>query len=562
MAVPLVVTLSVSGHRHLHRLGDLKWLKAEIQKQFRVIKQNYRDKNDLPVQFVIISPLADGADRIFWDALWEVEPGAKLMVPLPFEKEEYERTFFNQESIDQFNGYLNHPNCIEYFVIEDAESGNFLPIGKYVVDHSDVMFFISDESSGGSFKMDGGTYSVQNYANFQLQELAPKDKRRIPMPFKTICTIDTTNAVSSLTLATNIPDSERETQEIEFYTNDSAQHLKAVDWTFDTCQTPESFKNRLKDYAENYFDKPSSRFQAQFSRQSLIIVCTAFVISLLVLFDWASGGNDFFNGLGEFKKIINWDSMVVAGFLFIICFVLLFNKQRHLRKWVETRYFSERLRQAFDLLYAGIPYSSVLKIHKNDPSHQDLNKAWVSLYFYLQQSFKNQFKTQAPASDVINHMIHMGDSDEQHGLLFGQFEWYRNKSELKYGIQKGFNRIKNIFFFLTILTSATATATVALNIETVEMAGRFDVVSSILSLLLAATATLSQVKEHGKIANQYLYTCKQISEIYRRIYFCSGNTEETKLKNLRRLVIEGSEQLMKTTYSWMYTQQDKDPDWA
>ncbi|MCP4218853.1 MAG: hypothetical protein GY765_29745, partial [bacterium] len=70
MDIPLVVTLSVSGHRHEHRLGDLKWLFAEIQKHFHTIKAHYGEKNNLPVQFVILSPLADGADRFFADAIW------------------------------------------------------------------------------------------------------------------------------------------------------------------------------------------------------------------------------------------------------------------------------------------------------------------------------------------------------------------------------------------------------------------------------------------------------------------------------------------------------------
>ncbi|MCP4216443.1 MAG: hypothetical protein GY765_17465, partial [bacterium] len=500
--------------------------------------------------------------RFFADAIWEVEPDAKLIAPLPFEKKEYEGTFFHRESIDEFNRYLQHPQCIEHYVIDEVESENFLPIGKYVVDHSDVMFFISDEASGGTYKMDGGTYSVQSYADFQLQELTPPDTHRIPLPFKTTCTINTTEATSTLALATHIPDSKKEKQEIAFYTNNCAIHLKDFDCGFDSCSTPMEFKDKLAEFAEKYFDTPSSKYQGQFSRQSLFVVCAAFAISLLVLFDWASGGNDFFNGLGVFKKIFNWDSMVVMGFLSIILFVLFFNKRSHLQKWVENRYLSERLRQAFLLLYAGIPFSTIMNVHKNDPSHQDLNKAWMSLYFHLEQEYKKRFKTQPTTVQIKEHILEIGTAGEEHGLLFGQFDWYKRKSAVKYEIQKKFDRMKNCFFFLTILTSATAAATVIFNVETAQMGTRFDVLSSILSLMLAATAALSQVKEHGKIANQYIYTCKQLSEIYRRIYFCTGNDETTRLKHLRQLVVESSEQLMKTTYSWMYTQQGKDPDWA
>ena len=91
--------------------------------EFEANKQKYQEKNATPVQFVIISPLADGADRIFTDAIWAAEPDAKLIVPLPFEKEEYESTFFDQDSIRDFNRYLEHPNCIEHYVIDEAESG-------------------------------------------------------------------------------------------------------------------------------------------------------------------------------------------------------------------------------------------------------------------------------------------------------------------------------------------------------------------------------------------------------------------------------------------------------
>lgn len=577
MNIPLVVTLGVHGHRSTGKPGNPGWLKSEIQKQFVLIKSKYENQDCLSLQFILISPLAEGAERIFVNAILELEPTAKLIVPIPFAKKKYENTFCHQNSVREFNRYLAYPHCIEHFVIDDAEPGNFFPVGKYVVDHSDITFFISDGSGKSAEEMNGGTAYIQRYADFNIQQLLPsentgklpgqdksgrKNLRRIKLPVNAICTIDTAEQNSSFSLTTGSGTSGAEKNEKEFFSNKHVKYLQNISFDLEECDSPQSIKKAMDKFSEKYFDKTSFAFQGVFDRQSLLVVSAAFVISMLVLFDWASGGNDFFLFLGPFRKIINWDSMSAIGLLFIVGVVLFIKKRNCLQKWVDTRYISERLRQAFDLLYAGIPLSMVIKKNKNDPSHRDMTRIWFSLYFYFQQQYKNKIKREPTARELKNYLLQVGITDNSHGLFYGQFNWHKEKISAKRKIQRRYDKIKNGFFFLSILTSASAAAIVILNIETTSLANLFDITSSTFSLLLAATATFSQLKEHGKVANRYLYTCEQLSEIYRRLYFVTGKDQETELENIRKILFEGSELLMRTTYSWMYTMQEKDPDWT
>lgn len=141
--IPLLVTVGVSGHRKPDQLGDVDTLRETVAGQFSQLANSFRKANG-NVQFLLFSPLADGADRLLVDAVWQVQPEARLIVPMPFEQAQYEASFFDARSVEQFRGYLRHPNCIEAFVLPGGTQGEYLDVGKFVVDHSDIMFFLRD----------------------------------------------------------------------------------------------------------------------------------------------------------------------------------------------------------------------------------------------------------------------------------------------------------------------------------------------------------------------------------------------------------------------------------
>ena len=133
IGVPLLVRIGISGHRKPEDLGDVGRLRALIQEQLGHLKERLTARGT-QLDLLLVSPLADGADRLLVDAVWEVEPEAQLIVPMPFDQDDYERSFLDHQSVLDFRAYLAHPNCLERFVVAGGSEGDFLPVGKYVVD--------------------------------------------------------------------------------------------------------------------------------------------------------------------------------------------------------------------------------------------------------------------------------------------------------------------------------------------------------------------------------------------------------------------------------------------
>src|SRR5271170_1986978 len=96
LLAPLVI--GVTGHRDL-RAEDLVELKKKIRRILRTLKKRYP-----ATPIILLSPLADGADRLAADVALEV--GARLVVPLPMPQHLYELDFQSPGSLAEFHRLL------------------------------------------------------------------------------------------------------------------------------------------------------------------------------------------------------------------------------------------------------------------------------------------------------------------------------------------------------------------------------------------------------------------------------------------------------------------------
>src|SRR5947208_16996906 len=91
-------TFGVSGHR-----DTLEDDSPELQKQIRTVFDSFRHAYP-KASFELLSPLADGADRIAAEVA--LRAGLRIVVPLPMAQTEYERDFTTNDSLDQFRRLL------------------------------------------------------------------------------------------------------------------------------------------------------------------------------------------------------------------------------------------------------------------------------------------------------------------------------------------------------------------------------------------------------------------------------------------------------------------------
>lgn len=143
------IIIGVTGHRDIVETTALK-------NSIRKIFINLYDKNE---KVELLSPLADGADRLVADIYLEVfKEKAKLIVPMPFEQERYMEDF-NKLSKIKFLNYLKVANNV--FEVENHAGCNYKSVGNYIIDHSNILLALWD----GTFNhKSGGTADIVQYA--------------------------------------------------------------------------------------------------------------------------------------------------------------------------------------------------------------------------------------------------------------------------------------------------------------------------------------------------------------------------------------------------------------
>jgi hypothetical protein len=119
------------------------------------------------VFFTIVSPLAEGADRLVAREALK-EPETDLEVPLPLPREEYVSDFQSGASKREFEDLIGRAREVidlgPFATREDAYEG----VGRYVVDRCDVLIALWDgQPSAGQ----GGTTEIVTYA----------EERRVPL---------------------------------------------------------------------------------------------------------------------------------------------------------------------------------------------------------------------------------------------------------------------------------------------------------------------------------------------------------------------------------------------
>ena len=157
---PLVI--GVTGHRDLR--ADAR---AAIAGQVREILLHF--KATYPgTPLVLLSPLAEGADRLVAEVALEAGIGAKLIAPLPMPREIYERDFNTAASLAEFNRLLGAaahklelpaPPGIGEAQLQNqltARQAQYAAVGEFIARHCQVLIALWDGKPGQR----GGTGEV------------------------------------------------------------------------------------------------------------------------------------------------------------------------------------------------------------------------------------------------------------------------------------------------------------------------------------------------------------------------------------------------------------------
>jgi len=183
--IPYRIRIGVTGHRRLDDPVAMqatvgKAIDAEVEKLFppqsRQDIARVRRAGTTAISFRVLSPLAEGADRVVARAVLDY-PGARLDAVLPLTVEDYLEDFETEASKQEFRDLLalcRRPVLLSSRRVagdrhdpeERAElrRNAYTRVGQYVVDHCDVLIAVWD---GQPARGPGGTAEVVQYGREQ-----------------------------------------------------------------------------------------------------------------------------------------------------------------------------------------------------------------------------------------------------------------------------------------------------------------------------------------------------------------------------------------------------------
>jgi hypothetical protein len=158
--------IGVTGHR---KLADESRLAAAVDAALdEVVRRATEEGSGAPPQLIVLSPLAEGADRLVAKRVL-ARAGAVLEVVLPLPEDEYAVDFKTAGSRVEFAGLLARARTIHRLSRSPSREESYAAAGRYVVDHCDVLFAIwNGKPEGGG----GGTAGVVRYAREARRALA------------------------------------------------------------------------------------------------------------------------------------------------------------------------------------------------------------------------------------------------------------------------------------------------------------------------------------------------------------------------------------------------------
>ena len=169
---PLHIRIGITGHRKIPNVDTTSAL-INHALETKVGEMFSPGTRATPIAFTIISPLAEGADRLL-ACIALTYPNSRLEVPLPLTLDDYLEDFQTPASREEFRDLLAlcpHPLYLRSKRIAD-ESQNpdersalraaaYEAVGHYVVDNCDLLFALWD---GGASRGRGGTAEIVAYA--------------------------------------------------------------------------------------------------------------------------------------------------------------------------------------------------------------------------------------------------------------------------------------------------------------------------------------------------------------------------------------------------------------
>jgi hypothetical protein len=152
--------VGVTGHR---RLVDTERIVRDVEEAFNRIRAAYH-----PEQLTLLSPLAEGADRLVVKLALQ-SPEVRLIALLPLPEDDYIKDFDEPESRRAFKDMLQQADDVITMPPCAGRDQAYMNTGRYIVEHCDVLLAIWN---GKAARGVGGTGDIVQLARERGTPLA------------------------------------------------------------------------------------------------------------------------------------------------------------------------------------------------------------------------------------------------------------------------------------------------------------------------------------------------------------------------------------------------------
>ncbi len=434
------LTIGVTGHRDL-LADEVPALKEKVRNFFLLLKSDYPD-----LDLQLITPLAEGSDRLVADVASEM--GINLIVPLPMPQTEYEQDFSSRDAVQAFRDSLDGARVIHLRTLPEAQGRTvtsedrdrqYAQLGVFISNHSQILLALWD---GKPSTATGGTAGVVEYhltavmPGFSVAEESPNllADNENDLAYHIVCSRDRADgqpkdglqplqtawvtAHFGLEAGDQMPlEYEVMLQRLQDFDRDEERYRAAIakegaDLLESAPDLELPIGTRAISDQHRTADWLAIHFQKRISLSLVAIHSIAVLIGLIFIVYSEFDGLDFLVNFFLFAFI--------AGF---ILFKIGEHRQWH-RKHLDYRALAEGLRVQFYWSLAGvIDVQSAEFAYDNFLQKQDVDLGWIR--HVMRNVSLSRSRDQTPPPEWVDWVIEQWVGDESGET--GQLSYYRRK---------------------------------------------------------------------------------------------------------------------------------------
>lgn len=529
--IPITVRIGVTGHRDLtnDKTNALRQsVRGVLGKLDRVLKHT-------PHTYVVVSPLAEGADRLVASEVlgWHLancEPPC-LDVPLPMPADEYAKDFTTVESKTEFRELLARARWCKELVsdVADFEQNTndteevrnlkkenrrkaYRNVGHWVTDHCDVLIAIWN---GDKAKGVGGTAEIVDYASTISRAV--------------LWTHSETGEVKHDKYVGRLLDSLEHHDAFNAEDSDVPQIVAETDRRFTrlTNQAEEVHldSNILAPLRQSLLlhlvraATLAARYQGRYLMAGTwVYILAATSVATVTVVTLFFEGRSLFGIPGE--RLI-W--LEVAQIVAIMMLLAISALRGWHRKWIDYRFLAERLRAAMFLFVAGIPCDPPGPVRQQSASDEWTIRAfrWIASMCPMPSSI-------VEAMDPVKNFV-------LHAWIEDQRRFYEGKCRLHEFRHKWLEIAGYAVFGLTAVA-----AILHANVRSNFLAS----FAIILPAVGASVAGIRTFREHLRNSKRYESMAEYLKRVVAEI------KKESDAKHLQSTLLEANEMMMREHTEW------------